>query len=78
MSNKYYCPDCGHEVDVSDLPVVRENLGEFWGAPAYKEGLDMSCSCGGEFIEDEDRTSPLFDALADSLRTQVKMWKGEK
>ncbi len=33
---KLKCYDCGEIFDEEDADAVREKVGEFWGAPAYK------------------------------------------
>lgn len=33
----YKCYDCGEVFEEDDADTVKENVGEFWGAPAYME-----------------------------------------
>lgn len=34
---KLKCYDCGNVFDEEDAEIVSENVGEFWGAPAYMD-----------------------------------------
>ena len=31
------CWNCGHVFDSTEAITIRENMGEFWGAPAYED-----------------------------------------
>lgn len=47
----YRCCNCGREFDEEEARTRYENVGEFWGQPAYME--TMVCpSCGSDEIEE--------------------------
>lgn len=52
----YVCIDCGREFN--EPKVVSENVGDFWGAPAY-ETFYYCPFCGGDVVdsdkEDEEK-----------------------
>ena len=54
---KYKCADCGEIFDEEDSGIRKENVGEFWGAPAYQE-YNVCPNCNsyyiGRYNEDED------------------------
>lgn len=53
----YVCNCCGRKFEEDEVRTVSENVGEFWGAPAYMD-YDVCPQCGSddfdEVAEDED------------------------
>ena len=53
----YKCFDCGEIFDAEHAGTRSERVGEFWGAPAYKEYIVCPCCRSDdyeEYNEDED------------------------
>lgn len=48
---KYICNNCGAVVDTDKLRTVREEVGEYWGSPAYDSYGVCPC-CGSEDLEE--------------------------
>ena len=48
-----HCCDCNSYFEEEDLKLVREKMGEFWGAPAYQEFMNCP-ECSSDYIEEYD------------------------
>lgn len=48
----YKCTDCGHLFENGEQKTIRENMGEFWGSPAYEEKT-VCPLCEGDYEEIE-------------------------
>ena len=44
---KWKCEDCEQVFDATELKHEKECIGEYWGAPAYRE-YDVCPHCGSE------------------------------
>lgn len=54
---QYICADCGNIFAADEIETWRENVGEFWGAPAYETVSGCPyCHSGAidEYIEKDD------------------------
>jgi RNA polymerase subunit RPABC4/transcription elongation factor Spt4 len=49
------CYNCGSVFDEDELEHREENVGEFWGAPAYMK-VDICPHCGSDEIDDLPET----------------------
>ena len=47
---KYKCDDCGEIFDEENCGTRHECVGEFWGAPAYKDFM-VCPNCDSEYID---------------------------
>ena len=67
----YICLDCG---EIFDEPhTYSENVGEFWGTPAYEDFTECP-SCGGGFIE---MTSEMEDVYEIAYNAGKKFVEGK-
>ena len=51
MLKKYKCEDCGEIFNEDEAGTERERVGEFWGAPAYKDFI-VCPRCRSYYIEE--------------------------
>lgn len=51
MMNKYRCTDCGAVFNRDDAETRHENVGEFWGSPAYMDVV-ICPECRSDELED--------------------------
>lgn len=48
---KYICDDCGTVFNEDEANTRHECVGEFWGAPAYKDFM-VCPNCDSEYIDE--------------------------